>query len=167
MEIEVLLGAVAVGLGATFLLDIWSLFLNRAFRIPLPNFCLLGRWLGHMTGGTFKHANITAAAPKPAECATGWIAHYAIGVVFALGLVVLATPAWLQSPTLMPALVLGIVTVGFPFFILHPAFGLGIAASKTPDPLQARLRSLMSHTVFGVGLYVSALVLSFIAASPA
>ena len=167
MEVEVLLSAVTVGLGATFVLDIWGLFLNRAFKVSLPNFCLLGRWLRHMTSGTFAHASITAAAPKSAECATGWIAHYAIGVVFALGLVVLVTPAWLQSPTLMPALVFGIVTVGFPFLILHPAFGLGIAASKTPDPLQARLRSLMSHTVFGVGLYVSALVLSFIAASPA
>jgi hypothetical protein len=167
MKIEVLLSAVAVGLGATLVLDLWSLFLNRAFRIPLPDFCLLGRWLRHITGGTFKHANITAAARKPAECATGWIAHYTIGVLFALGLVALATPAWLQSPTLMPALLFGIVTVGFPFFMLHPAFGLGIAASKTPDPLQARLRSLISHTMFGVGLYASALVLSFIAASPA
>jgi hypothetical protein len=63
----------------------------------------------------------------------------------------------------MPALVFGIVTVFFPFLILHPAFGLGIAASKTADPLRARLRSLMSHTMFGIGLYVSALVLSFIA----
>lgn len=167
MEIEVLPSAVAVGLGATFVLDLWGLLLNLAFKVPLPNFCLVGRWLGHMIGGTFKHANITAAAPKPAECATGWIAHYAIGMLFALALVALATPAWLQSPTLIPALVFGIVTVGFPFFILHPAFGHGIAASKTPDPLQARLRSLMSHTVFGVGLYVSACVLSFVAASPA
>lgn len=166
MKIEVLPSAVAVGLGATFLLDIWGLLLNRAFKVPLPNFCLVGRWLGHMTGGTFKHANITAAAPKPGECATGWIAHYVIGALFALALVALATPAWLQSPTVMPALVFGIVTVGFPFFILHPAFGLGIAASKTPDPLQARLRSLMSHTVFGVGLYVSALVLSSIVKGP-
>ena len=116
-----------------------------------------------MTNGTFRHANITTAAPKPAECAIGWIAHYKIGVLFALGLVVLATPEWLRSPTLMPALMFGIVSVGFPFFILQPAFGLGIAASKAPNPLQARLRSLMSHAVFGVGLYVSALVLSSIA----
>ncbi len=167
MEIEVLLRAVVVGLGATFVLDLWGLFLKLASKIPLPNFCLVGRWLCHMTSSTFKHANIMAAAPKPAECATGWIAHYAIGVVFAFGLVALATPAWLQSPTLIPALVFGIVTVGFPFFVLHPAFGLGIAASRVPDPMQARLRSLMSHTVFGVGLYVSALVLRSVVNIPA
>jgi len=31
------------------------------------------------------------------------------------------------------------------------------AAAKTPNPAQARLKSLLAHTVFGVGLYVSAL----------
>jgi hypothetical protein len=163
MKIEVLLSTVAVGLGATFVLDLWAILLKQAFKIPLPNFCLVGSWLLHMTSGTIRHANITAATQKPAECMTGWIAHYTIGVLFALGLVVLATPQWLLAPTLMPALMFGIVTVGFPFFVLHPAFGLGIAASKTPDPLQARLRSLMSHAVFGIGLYVSALALSFVA----
>jgi Protein of unknown function (DUF2938) len=46
---------------------------------------------------------------------------------------------------------------------LHPGLGLGIAASKAPNPMEARLRSLMNHAVFGVGLYVSALILSSIA----
>jgi hypothetical protein len=32
---------------------------------------------------------------------------------------------------------------------------LGIAASKTPDPTATRLRSLVAHTVFGIGLYGS------------
>jgi len=62
----------------------------------------------------------------------------------------------------MPALIFGIVTVGMPFFIMHPSFGLGLAASKAPNPTQARLRTLMNHVVFGVGLYVSALVVSSI-----
>ena len=163
MNFELLIGAVTVGLGATVVMDLWAVFLKRAFKIPSPNYCLVGRWLRHMTNGSFKHPSITAAAQKPAECATGWIAHYAIGVLFALALVALATPAWLQSPTLMPALVFGIVTVGFPFFVMHPSFGLGFAASKTPNPMQARLRSLMNHAAFGVGLYASALVMSSIA----
>ena len=162
MRIELLISAVAVGLGATVVMDLWAVFLKHAFKIPSPNYCLVGRWLRHMTNGSFKHPSITAAAQKPAECTTGWIAHYTIGVLFALALVALATPEWLQSPTLMPALIFGIVTVGFPFFIMHPSFGLGLAASKAPNPMQARLRSLMNHAAFGVGLYVSALVMSSI-----
>ena len=167
MKIELLIGAVTVGLGATFVMDLWAIFLKHAFKIPSTNYCLVGRWLLHMTNGSIKHQSITAAAQKPAECTTGWIAHYTIGVLFALALVALATPEWLQSPTLMPALIFGIVTVGFPFFIMHPSFGLGLAASKAPNPMQARLRSLMNHAAFGVGLYASALVVSLIAGARA
>ena len=161
MHIESIVAAVAVGLGATLVMDLWTVFLKRVFDVPLPNYCFVGRWLRHMTDGVFKHSSIAAAAEKPAECAIGWIAHYAIGALFALALVALTTPQWLQSPTLMPALIFGIVTVGMPLFIMHPSFGLGLAASKAPNPMQARLRSLMNHVVFGVGLYVSALVVKF------
>ena len=145
-------GAVAMGVGATLIMDLWNLFLKRAFSIPSLDYCLLGRWLRHMPAGTFRHASITAAPPKPFECTVGWIAHYTMGVVFALGFVVLASGDWLARPTLLPALLYGVGTVVFPFFILQPSFGLGIAASRTPKPTQARLKSLATHTVFGVGL---------------
>jgi hypothetical protein len=160
-------GTLAVGLGATLVMDLWTVFLNRAFAVPPSNYCLVGRWLCHMTDGAFRHPSIAAAARKPAECAIGWIAHYAIGGLFAVILVALTTPQWLRSPTLTPALVFGVVTVGFPFFLMHPSFGLGLAASKTPNPTQARLRSLMNHAAFGVGLYLSALVMSSIAGAHA
>lgn len=162
IEASYVLGAVATGLGATLLMDLWNLLLKRAFSIPSLNYCLLGRWLRHIPGGTIRHASITAAPQKPFECAVGWIAHYSIGVVFALGLVVLASGDWLARPTLLPALLYGIGTVVFPFFIMQPSFGLGIAASRTPKPMQARLKSLVTHTVFGVGLYVCALGVSYV-----
>ena len=149
--------AIAIGLGATLAMDLWNLFLKRTFGIPSLNYCLLGRWLRHMPGGTFRHASIAAAPPRPFECAVGRIAHYTIGVVLALVFVVLASGNWLARPTLLPALLYGIATIVFPFFIMQPSFGLGIAASRTPTPTQARLKSLGTHTVFGVGLYVCAL----------
>jgi len=158
--VDFLLTAVIVGLGATLFMDLWAAFFKRAFKVSSANYCLVGRWLRHMEGGVFRHPSIAGAAKKPAECAVGWIAHYAIGALFALALVALATPQWLHSPTLMPALIFGVVTVCIPFFVMHPSFGLGPASSKAPNPMGARLRSLMSHAVFGVGLYVSALVVS-------
>jgi hypothetical protein len=91
-EIIYTLIAIAVGLGATLVMDLWSIFLNRAFNIPS---------------------------------------------------------------------ILGIVTVAVPFFVMQPSFGLGIASSKTPNPTQAMLRSLMNHAVFGLGLYLSALAFGF------
>ena len=154
--------AIAEGLGATFVMDFWSIVLKRAFNIPLPNYCFVGRWLRYMPEGIFRHSSLAAAPQKPAECTVGWIAHYAIGVIFALSLVLLASPRWLQEPTLVPAMILGLATVAIPFLVMQPSFGLGIASSKTPNPTQARLRSLMNHAVFGLGLYISALAIGFL-----
>ena len=160
LEAGYVLGAIAIGIGATLLMDLWNLFLRRTFNIPSLNYCLLGRWLGHMPEGTLRHASITAAAQKPFECTVGRVAHYTIGVVLSLVFVVLLSDNWLQRPTLLPALLYGIGTVVFPFFIMQPSFGLGIAASRTPKPTQARLKSLVTHTVFGVGLYLCGLGVS-------
>jgi hypothetical protein len=162
IEASDILGAVAIGIGATLIMDLWNLFLKRTFGIPSLNYCLLGRWVRHMPAGTLTHANITAAPQKPFECTVGWIAHYTIGVVFALVFVVFASSAWLARPTVLPALLYGAATVVFPFFIMQPSLGLGIAASRTPNPTQARLKSLATHIVFGVGLYGCALGVSHV-----
>jgi len=162
IEPHYILGAIAVGIGATVVMDLWNLFLGRVFRIPSLNYCLLGRWLRHMPGGTFRHASIAAAPQKTFECTVGWIAHYTTGVVFTLVFVFLASGDWLARPTFLPALLYGIATVVFPFFIMQPSFGLGVASSRTPNPTKARLKSLVTHTVFGVGLYVCALGVSYL-----
>jgi hypothetical protein len=158
-EARYVIGATLVGLGATLLIDLWALFLKRGFSIPSLNYCLLGRWLLHMPAGTIVHRTIAAAPQRPHECALGWVAHYLIGTAFALIFVSLASVAWLERPSLMPALAFGVVTTLVPFFIMQPSLGFGIAASKTAHPNQARLKSLMTHTVFGVGLYLSAFLL--------
>jgi hypothetical protein len=157
-----LISAILIGLGATLTTDLWALFLKRAFKITPPNYCLVGRWLRYMSEGTFKYSNIASAPQKSAECTLGWIAHYMIGITFAIAFVTLVGDNWLQHPTLISAIVFGVVTVLMPFFIMQPAFGLGFAASKTPNPTQARLRSLMNHTAFGAGLYLFALLVNWL-----
>jgi hypothetical protein len=157
---QYILGAIAIGIGATLLMDIWNQFLKRAFGIPSLNLCLLGRWLGHLPSGTVRHARITSSPEKRHECVLGWIAHYTIGVVFALVFVLLVTHDWLARPTPLPAVIYGIATVVFPLFVMQPAFGLGVASSRTPNPTQARLKSIATHTVFGIGLYVCAIGVS-------
>jgi hypothetical protein len=155
-----LVGAIAVGVGATLVMDLWNLFLKRAFGIPSLDYCLLGRWVRHMPEGVFRHVNIAASPPRPFECGVGWGAHYSIGILLAVGFVLLTAGGALERPALLPALLYGIGTVVFPFFVLQPSFGLGIAASRTPRPMRARMKSLMTHTVFGVGLYACGLGVS-------
>ncbi|MCI3207857.1 MULTISPECIES: DUF2938 domain-containing protein [Pandoraea] len=145
-----------IGVCATVVTDLWALLLRRAFGVASLDFAMIGRWLGHMPSGRFAHTGIAKSAPVVGERGLGWAVHYLIGVGFAACLVALTGPVWLDSPTLLPALAFGIVTVVLPFFVMQPALGAGFAAAKTPNPPQARLRSLMTHGVFGLGLYAGA-----------
>jgi len=92
----------------------------------------------------------------------GWVAHYSIGIVFSFLLVLIFGVQWLNHPTLLPAFIIGILTTIAPFFIMQPAFGFGFASSKLPNPNVLRLRSLLTHIIFGFGLYISAILLALI-----
>jgi hypothetical protein len=54
----------------------------------------------------------------------------------------------------------GLGTIVAPWFVMQPAMGAGIAGSRTPNPAATRLRNLGTHTVYGIGLYASALILA-------
>ena len=148
--------AIALGVGATAITDLWTVARRRLLATPMPDWALVGRWFGHMARGTFRHRAIAEAAPVRGERALGWIAHYAIGVTFAAALVGTAGIEWLAHPTPAPALAFGLATVAAPFLLMQPAMGAGIAASRTRDPARARRQSLVTHAIFGAGLYLSA-----------
>jgi hypothetical protein len=156
MTASQILTSVALGLGATLIIDLWALFLRRSFGIRSLDYCLLGRWVLHMPRGRIRHESIATASSQPHECKVGWLAHYTIGATFAVAFVSLTSSSWLARPTLLPALAFGVATVLVPFLTIQPAFGLGIASSKVPHPARARLKSLMTHTVFGIGLWLCA-----------
>ncbi|MCE9576749.1 MAG: DUF2938 domain-containing protein [Deltaproteobacteria bacterium] len=155
-SLELVLRAILIGAGATMVMDVWAALLRR-FGVPSLNFAFLGRWIGHLRHGQLRHAKIAAAAPVRGERLIGWAAHYSIGISFAALLLVTRGLGWARSPTLVPALVIGIATVVAPLFILQPALGAGIASSKTPTPVFNSVKSVVTHTVYGVGLYVAAL----------
>lgn len=156
--LEFATSTVLIGIGATIVLDLWSLLLKHTIRLPSLDYGLLGRWVGHLSHGRWRHEKITNAAPVRGELALGWIAHYAIGVIFAGIFLAAIGLDWMRQPTPLPALFFGIVTVAAPFFILQPGMGIGVAASKMPKPGVMRLRSLTTHAIFGIGLYLAALL---------
>lgn len=87
---------VAVGVGATLVMDAWIAARQRILGVPAPDYGLVGRWLGHMPRGRFVHERIGATAPIPHERLIGWTAHYATGVAFAALLAGLAGTDWLH-----------------------------------------------------------------------
>ena len=155
-----LMNAVLIGTAATVLLDIWSLARKRLFGSPSADYGLVGRWIGHMAHGRFRHDSIAASPPIAGERVIGWTAHYLIGIAFALVLLVLGGIDWARHPTLAPALVVGIGSVVAPFFLMQPGMGAGVASSRTANPGAARLRSVITHGVFGMCLYAAGYVVS-------
>lgn len=153
--------AMLIGIGATAVMDAWLLLLKH-LGVPTLNFAFIGRWVGHLFRGQFAHAAIAKAVPIRGELAWGWLTHYAVGVAFATVLVGIQGADWVRSPTLLPALAVGVCTVAAPLLVMQPAMGSGFAASRTPTPLKNCLRSLANHTVFGFGLYLSALAIALI-----
>lgn len=145
--------ALPIGVAATAVMDLWAIARRRMFGNPLPDYGLVGRWLAQMPRGRFRHASIKAVPPVRGEHAIGWVAHYLTGVAFAALLLALLGPEWLRHPTPGPALLVGLATVAAPFLLMQPGMGAGIAASRTPRPGAARLQSLVTHAVFGLGLY--------------
>lgn len=156
-----MLALIVTGVGATAVMDLWGAIRKRLLGIPPADYAMIGRWIGHMAHGTFRHDRIVAAPPIPAERAIGWIAHYVTGVLFAAALIWIVGTGWLQQPTLLPALAFGLGTVAAPFLIMQPGMGAGIAASRTAKPWSARLQSVITHAVFGFGLWASGRALQF------
>lgn len=148
-----------LGLGATAVFDLWLLVLKKVLHVPTASFGLIGRWLGHMPRGQFWHAAIARAEPVPHELALGWLLHYAVGLLFAAGLLLWQGAGWLEQPRMGPALVFGMATVLLPLGLMQPALGGGFFARKTATPLKNCLRSLSNHAVFGLGLYLAAWLL--------
>lgn len=153
--LEIVVRSMLIGAGATMAMDVWAAMLER-FGVPSLNFAFLGRWIGHLPRGRWYHESIAEAAPVRGELLIGWLAHYSIGVTFAALLLAIFGLRWARTPTLLPALCIGIVTVVAPLFVLQPALGLGIASSNTPAPVFNSVKSLSTHTVFGFGLFLAA-----------
>lgn len=151
--------ALLLGMGATALLDLWAQLLKALFNLPTPPWHLVGRWFAGMPGGTWVHrAGITQTPQRPRELLVGWVMHYVVGVVFAAVLLLIWGMQWVHAPTFLPALVVGLVTVGAGWFILQPGMGVGVACSTAPRPNQARALNVIGHIVFAIGLYASALL---------
>lgn len=151
-----------VGVFATAMLDLWSLTLNRALGAPITNWDYVGRWIsGLLTSGTLRHAAIAAVPPAAHERLLGWSTHYVVGVIYAaLYLGVLA--ALNATPSVSSAGVFGLITVLAPWLILQPGLGIGYFATRAPRPNLTRALNLLSHLVFGIGLYLGWVVVTLV-----
>ena len=152
---ETIFSVVIIGAGATVLMDLWVLARKRLLGVPAASYGLVGRWIAGLARGRFRHERIAASPAVRGELAIGWIAHYLIGIAFAALLLAICGIDWARRPTLAPALIVGIGTVLAPFLVMQPGMGAGFFASRSPRPNAARLQSVVTHAIFGFGLYAA------------
>lgn len=157
---NLLLIAAVLGICATGFLDMINYLQHIILDKPLTRYEFIGRWVLYMTDGIFSHQSIKASPPRSGELILGWVGHYAIGIGFALLMLLFTGTKWILRPSFLPAFVVGFVTCSVPFFIMYPGMGYGMLGLSTPNPTMLQFKVLVSHVVFSVGLYVTGKILN-------
>lgn len=156
---ELLVLGAATGLGATIVFDVVAV-LRQGWAFTHGFYCLVGRWVGSLQNTGFAHDDIRASAPVTSEALLGWGAHVLLGVIYGICFVVVFGSSAISAPQLWQCLSFGLGTVLVPWFVFQPLFGWGIGMSKAPEPWKMRLKGVINHTVFGLGIWLSLKLLS-------
>ncbi|MDD0853634.1 DUF2938 family protein [Halobacteriovorax sp. GB3] len=139
-----------IGILATLFMDLWALTLKKIFSISGLDYRFVGRWVYHFKNLKYFHESIFQSSAYKHEQFLGTFTHYAIGIIFAKVLLL-----WQQNPSLIHCLAIGVITLIAPLFIMQPAFGMGIGASKMPAKFIIWLKSFNAHVSYGLGLYLA------------
>jgi len=155
MESRTFIVSLMVGILATVTMDVVAMIALRfdiAGRGPRrtgPD--LIGRWIGYLLRGKFRHTDILQTPPLRGELVLGLGAHYLIGIALTLmylGLL-LVTHA---TPTALSAILYGTATTALPWFLMFPSQGMGWLGRNAPDDAHLARVSLFNHIIFGLGI---------------
>jgi hypothetical protein len=162
MNGHILLFGVITGILTTLTSDVGALIGSRRGiggkgpRRSGPD--IIGRWFGYLLRGKFSHTNILETPRLPGELPIGLAVHYAIGIIFTFlfGAILLALHL---TPTFLAAVVFGLATVVFPWFLMLPSQGMGWMGRDVPAPARVGRMSLYTHFVFGLALALWTVIL--------
>jgi hypothetical protein len=120
----------------------------------------VGRWIVYACNGQFLHNNIIQSSPVCFEVLIVWSVHYFVGISFAFLLIKLFGQKWLNTPSLLQALSVALLSMLIPVFLLQHAFGFGVAFNNMPNQAVLLLRFVAIHAVYGFGLFLSARIVN-------
>src|SRR5215510_2138928 len=155
MESRLFIVGVIVGVLATVTMDVVAAIshgLGIAGHGPRrtgPD--LIGRWIGYLLHGKFRHTDIVQTPPLRGELVLGFAAHYSIGIVLTLVYLGLLAVAH-QTPTALSAILYGTATTVFPWFLMFPSQGMGWLGRDAPGDGHLARVSLFNHIIFGLGI---------------
>ena len=150
----IILEGIFTGLIATLIFDIFNQSLYFAYSIDRPKWNLLGRYFLGYKQGYFIRKNLVNDEEIRNELQWGYLIHYSIGIIYGLFYVFLNT--WLfDYPSILLAYIIGFISVLGAWCYLMPfAYDLGFFASKSEDRLKVMIQNLITHFVFGTGLFI-------------
>ena len=149
---------IVVGIVATLAMDLWQRLLLIVTGRPLGSWAAVGRWVAGFPRGVFVHQSIAAAPSVRGELVIGSAFHYVVGFAYAAAHVALVQLGFGSAPTLPTAVIFALSLLAAPWFVMQPALGQGLLASRTPTPAAVRAINVSVHLVFGLGLYVGAVI---------
>lgn len=136
---------------ATLAMDVGTrAILAPALGLQAPGPRELGRWIGHMPHGRFRHPDIATAPVVRGEAVIGILTHYAIGLTLGAGYGLLLRAGRARRSSIPLALAYGTATTGFSWFVMFPATGKG--AIRYGENPKLAVFSLCNHIVYGLAL---------------
>jgi hypothetical protein len=150
---------VIVGVVATVTMDVLGIVARKIGLTVGVDGRWIGRWYLGLFRGTFLHNDIAAVPERPGEMRAALIGHYAIGVVLAVAYVLGCGGLGLSPGSILVALVFGLATCVFPWFLMFPALGFGLLGLRGPSELRLLSTSVLNHLFYGFGLWWIAMLL--------
>src|SRR5262249_34786120 len=155
MESRAFIVGLTVGILATVTMDAVAVIAHRLGmtghgpRRTGPD--LIGRWIGYLLQGKFRHTDILQTPPLRGELLLGFAAHYSIGIVLTLVYLCLLVVAH-ATPTILGAVLYGTATTVLPWFVMFPSQGMGWLGRNAPGNAHLARISLFNHIMFGMGI---------------
>jgi hypothetical protein len=150
MEPNSYLLIVLSGIIGTLMMDAVSVVASHVGIISGPvKPSLIGRWGLHLLHGRLLHKNITKSPAFSIETVFGVMLHYSIGIAIAFMYVGVASKMGFEVNSFRHAIIFGLLTNYFPWFILFPSYGFGFFGLLGKGLLAS---SFFNHLVYGIGL---------------
>lgn len=154
-----ILSMLFIGIFSAVFMDLTMNLYNLIKGLRINDFQLLGRYILYTLQGHLIENRIETVPYRQHEIAIGWIAHFTISFIYSLFYVLIIEKGLAVIPSFKKAIFFSWALLIFPLGFMSYAFGYGLFWEYLPDTYWDLFFSFLCHTCYGIGIYVSALIL--------